>query len=72
MLVAAAQPIPGSRRIKEISKDIFLHLLGHSKVNKEAIKKIINFTVAEFVNKVQVVSLDNDFFQILSPSLRLL
>ncbi|KAK1293999.1 hypothetical protein QJS10_CPA16g00438 [Acorus calamus] len=34
-----------------IPKDILLHLLGHSKVNKEAIKKIMNFTVAEFVNK---------------------
>ncbi|KAK1318827.1 hypothetical protein QJS10_CPB04g01886 [Acorus calamus] len=55
-LVAAAQPIPGFRRIKggktpDIPKDILLHIIGHSKVNKEAIKKIINTTVAEFVNK---------------------
>ncbi|XP_058094192.1 uncharacterized protein LOC131240138 [Magnolia sinica] len=53
-LVDAAQPIPGFRRVKggktpDIPKDVLLHILGPSKVNKEAIKKIINSTVAECV-----------------------
>ncbi|XP_008790602.1 uncharacterized protein LOC103707759 isoform X1 [Phoenix dactylifera] len=55
-LVAAAQPIPGFRRVKggktpDIPKDILLHIIGPSKVNKESIKKIINSAVAEYVEK---------------------
>ncbi|KAK8960662.1 hypothetical protein KSP40_PGU016879 [Platanthera guangdongensis] len=48
-LVEAAQPIPGFRRIP---KDVLLHILGPSKVNKETILSVINTTVAEFVEKV--------------------
>ncbi|XP_074559843.1 uncharacterized protein LOC141815875 isoform X1 [Curcuma longa] len=55
-LVAAAQPIPGFRRVKggktpDIPKDVLLHIIGPSKVNKQSIKKLINTTVAEFVEK---------------------
>ncbi|XP_028801728.1 uncharacterized protein LOC114756929 [Neltuma alba] len=55
-MVAAAQPIPGFRRIKggktpDIPKDILLEVLGPSRVFKEVIKKIINVTVAEYVEK---------------------
>ncbi|KAK7334488.1 hypothetical protein VNO80_26245 [Phaseolus coccineus] len=66
-MVAAAQPIPGFRRVKgggvfmlydcimfcaqQIPKDILLEVLGPSKVFKEVIKKIINSTVAEYVEK---------------------
>ncbi|CAA6660324.1 unnamed protein product [Spirodela intermedia] len=55
-LVAAAQPIPGFRRLKggktpDIPKDILMHLLGPSKVNKQSIQKIINTAVAEYVEK---------------------
>ncbi|CAD5189559.1 unnamed protein product [Musa acuminata subsp. malaccensis] len=55
-LVAAAQPIPGFRRVKggktpDIPKDILLHVIGPSKVNKHSIKKIINATVAEYIEK---------------------
>ncbi|KAL2335864.1 hypothetical protein Fmac_010310 [Flemingia macrophylla] len=52
-MVAAAQPIPGFRRVKGggIPKDILLEVLGPSKVLKEVIKKIINSTVAEYVEK---------------------
>ncbi|XP_078434333.1 uncharacterized protein LOC144705499 [Wolffia australiana] len=55
-LVAAAQPIPGFRRLKggktgEIPKDILMHILGSSKVNKHSIKKIINTAVSEYVAK---------------------
>ncbi|CAJ1958595.1 unnamed protein product [Sphenostylis stenocarpa] len=52
-MVAAAQPIPGFRRVKGggIPKDILLEVLGPSKVFKEVIKKIINSTVAEYVEK---------------------
>ncbi|XP_027332224.1 uncharacterized protein LOC113847366 isoform X2 [Abrus precatorius] len=55
-MVAAAQPIPGFRRVKggktpDIPKDILLEVLGPSKVFKEVIKKIINSTVAEYVEK---------------------
>ncbi|XP_020087763.1 uncharacterized protein LOC109709834 isoform X2 [Ananas comosus] len=56
-LVAAAQPIPGFRRVKggktpDIPKDILLHIIGPSKVNRQTIEKIVNCTVAEFVEKV--------------------
>ncbi|KAH1253583.1 Trigger factor [Glycine max] len=47
-MVAAAQPIPGFRRIP---KNILLEVLGPSKVFNEVIKKIINSTVAEYVEK---------------------
>ncbi|XP_042401474.1 trigger factor-like isoform X3 [Zingiber officinale] len=55
-LVAAAQPIPGFRRVKggktpDIPKDVLLHIIGPSKVYKQSIKKLINTTVAEFVEK---------------------
>ncbi|KAJ0034103.1 hypothetical protein Pint_26063 [Pistacia integerrima] len=60
-MVAAAQPIPGFRRVKgdfmlvyyvkQIPRDILLEVLGPSKVYKEVIKKLINSTVAEYVEK---------------------
>ncbi|XP_031258215.1 uncharacterized protein LOC116116254 isoform X2 [Pistacia vera] len=55
-MVAAAQPIPGFRRVKggktpNIPRDILLEVLGPSKVYKEVIKKLINSTVAEYVEK---------------------
>ncbi|XP_062194595.1 uncharacterized protein LOC133897786 isoform X2 [Phragmites australis] len=54
--VAAAQPLPGFRRMKggktpDIPKEVVLHLIGPSKVKKETIKKIINCTIAEYVQK---------------------
>lgn len=55
-MVASAQPIPGFRRVKggktpDIPRDILLEVLGPSKVYKEVIKKVINSTVAEYVEK---------------------
>ncbi|WOK96489.1 hypothetical protein Cni_G05196 [Canna indica] len=55
-LTAAAQPIPGFRRVKggktpDVPKDVLLHILGPAKVYKNSIKKIINTTVAEYVEK---------------------
>ncbi|EXB55204.1 Trigger factor [Morus notabilis] len=54
-MVADAQPIPGFRRVKGgellIPKDILLEVLGPSKVIKQVIKKIINSTIAEYVDK---------------------
>eukprot|EP00262_Sarcandra_glabra_P007528 TRINITY_DN20398_c0_g1_i1.p1 TRINITY_DN20398_c0_g1~~TRINITY_DN20398_c0_g1_i1.p1 ORF type:complete len:216 (+),score=49.32 TRINITY_DN20398_c0_g1_i1:74-721(+) len=55
-MVAAAQPIPGFRRVKggktpNIPKNVLLLILGPSKVNMEAIKKIINAIVAEYIEK---------------------
>ncbi|KAG9447039.1 hypothetical protein H6P81_013167 [Aristolochia fimbriata] len=55
-LVAAAQPIPGFRRVKggktpDVPKDVLLHVLGPSKVYKKAIQKIINYAVAEIVEE---------------------
>ncbi|XP_065866424.1 uncharacterized protein [Euphorbia lathyris] len=55
-MVAAAQPIPGFRRSKggktpDIPRDVLLEVLGPSKVYKEVIKKVINSTVAEYVEK---------------------
>ncbi|KAK9205808.1 hypothetical protein WN943_016078 [Citrus x changshan-huyou] len=47
-MVAAAQPIPGFRRIP---RDILLEVLGPTNVYKEVIKKVIDTTVAEFVEK---------------------
>ncbi|TKW34119.1 hypothetical protein SEVIR_2G283400v4 [Setaria viridis] len=54
--VAAAQPLPGFRQMKggktpDVPKEVALHLIGPSKVKKETIKKIINCTVAEYVQK---------------------
>ncbi|GAY53320.1 hypothetical protein CUMW_148390 [Citrus unshiu] len=57
-MVAAAQPIPGFRRVKgvctrqKIPRDILLEVLGPTNVYKEVIKKVIDTTVAEFVEKV--------------------
>ncbi|EOY04710.1 Transport, ribosome-binding, bacterial, putative isoform 1 [Theobroma cacao] len=55
-MVAAAQPIPGFRRVKggktpNIPRDILLEVLGASKVYKQVITKVINSTVAEYVEK---------------------
>jgi len=38
--------------VQQIPKDILLEVLGPSKVFKEVIKKIINSTMAEYVEKV--------------------
>jgi len=38
--------------VQQIPKNILLEVLGPSKVFKEVIKKIINSTVAEYVEKV--------------------
>ncbi|KAL1333343.1 hypothetical protein AAHE18_11G093600 [Arachis hypogaea] len=56
-MVAAAQPIPGFRRVKggEIPKEILLEVLGPSRVYKEVIKKVINSTVAEYVEKERLM-----------------
>ncbi|KAK4857180.1 hypothetical protein QYF36_025394 [Acer negundo] len=55
-MVAAAQPIPGFRRVKggktpNIPRDILLEVLGSSKVYKEVITEVINSTIAEYVEK---------------------
>ncbi|XP_021906718.1 uncharacterized protein LOC110821251 [Carica papaya] len=55
-MVAAAQPIPGFRRVKggktpNIPKDILLEVLGPSKVYKQVIKELINSAVAGYVEK---------------------
>ncbi|KAM5585233.1 hypothetical protein ABKV19_004562 [Rosa sericea] len=55
-MVAAAQPIPGFRRVKggktpNIPRDVLVEVLGPSKVYKQVIKKVINSTVAEYVEK---------------------
>ncbi|XP_020974814.1 uncharacterized protein LOC107617243 isoform X2 [Arachis ipaensis] len=59
-MVAAAQPIPGFRRVKggktpNIPKEILLEVLGPSRVYKEVIKKVINSTVAEYVEKERLM-----------------
>ncbi|MED6132524.1 hypothetical protein PIB30_019852 [Stylosanthes scabra] len=59
-MVAAAQPIPGFRRVKggktpNIPKEILLEVLGASRVYKEVIKKIINSSVAEYVEKERLM-----------------
>ncbi|KAK7259829.1 hypothetical protein RIF29_25444 [Crotalaria pallida] len=56
-MVAAAQPIPGFRRVKggEIPKDILLEVLGPSNVFRKVIKQIINSTIAEYVEKEQLI-----------------
>ncbi|KAK9288129.1 hypothetical protein L1049_016577 [Liquidambar formosana] len=55
-MVADAQPIPGFRRVKggktpNIPRDILLEVLGPSKVYKQVMKRVINSTIAEFVEK---------------------
>ncbi|XP_022155449.1 uncharacterized protein LOC111022592 isoform X2 [Momordica charantia] len=55
-MVAEAQPIPGFRRVKggktpNIPRDILLEILGPSRVYKQVIKKVINSTVAAYVEK---------------------
>ncbi|KAG5560956.1 hypothetical protein RHGRI_004102 [Rhododendron griersonianum] len=55
-MVAAAQPIPGFRRVKggktpNIPQDVLLQILGPSEVYKQVIKKVINSTIAEYVEK---------------------
>ncbi|XP_041001861.1 trigger factor-like isoform X1 [Juglans microcarpa x Juglans regia] len=55
-MVAAAQPIPGFRRVKggktpNIPRDILLEVLGPSKVYKQVIMEVINSTIAEYVEK---------------------
>ncbi|KAJ8755343.1 hypothetical protein K2173_019141 [Erythroxylum novogranatense] len=55
-MVAAAQPIPGFRRVKggktpDIPRDVLLEILGPSEVYLEVIKKAINSAVAEYVEK---------------------
>ncbi|VVB01927.1 unnamed protein product [Arabis nemorensis] len=55
-MVAAAQPIPGFRRVKggktpDIPRDILLEILGYSKVYRQVIKKLINSTIADYVKK---------------------
>ncbi|KAI3988130.1 hypothetical protein MKX01_011919 [Papaver californicum] len=55
-MVAAAQPIPGFRRVKggktpNIPKDILLQVLGPEKVYKNVIKRVINSSIADYVEK---------------------
>ncbi|XP_009804518.1 uncharacterized protein [Nicotiana sylvestris] len=55
-MVEDAQPIPGFRRVKggktpNIPRDILIEILGYSKVYKQVIKKIINSTISEYVEK---------------------
>ncbi|CAH8282327.1 unnamed protein product [Eruca vesicaria subsp. sativa] len=55
-MVAAAQPIPGFRRVKggktpDIPKDILLEILGYSKVYRQVIKKLINSTIEDYVKQ---------------------
>ncbi|KAL3506832.1 hypothetical protein ACH5RR_032214 [Cinchona calisaya] len=55
-MVADAQPIPGFRRVKggktpNIPKDILLEILGPSNVYKQVIKRIINSTISDYVQK---------------------
>ncbi|WOG86920.1 hypothetical protein DCAR_0206139 [Daucus carota subsp. sativus] len=59
-MVAAAQPIPGFRRVKggktpDIPRDILLEVLGPSKVYKEVIKKVINSAISEYVKKERLI-----------------
>ncbi|KAE9593984.1 putative trigger factor [Lupinus albus] len=59
-MVAAAQPIPGFRRVKggktpDIPKDILLEVLGPFNVYRKVIKQIINSTIGEYVEKVRLV-----------------
>ncbi|XP_015868651.3 uncharacterized protein LOC107406063 [Ziziphus jujuba] len=55
-MVEEAQPIPGFRRVKggktpNIPKNILLEVLGPSNVFKQVIERVINSTIAEYVEK---------------------
>ncbi|KAB1219461.1 hypothetical protein CJ030_MR3G012257 [Morella rubra] len=55
-MVAAAQPIPGFRRVKggktpDIPRDILLEVLGPSEVYKQVIVAVMNSSIGEFVEK---------------------
>ncbi|KAJ0260004.1 GPI-anchored protein [Hirschfeldia incana] len=55
-MVAAAQPIPGFRRVKggktpDIPKEILLEILGYSKVYRQVIKKLINSAIEDYVKQ---------------------
>ncbi|XP_024003872.1 uncharacterized protein LOC18026940 [Eutrema salsugineum] len=55
-MVAAAQPIPGFRRVKggktpDIPRDILLEILGYSKVYRQVIKKLINSAIEDYVKQ---------------------
>uniref|UniRef100_A0A1J3CL20 peptidylprolyl isomerase n=1 Tax=Noccaea caerulescens TaxID=107243 RepID=A0A1J3CL20_NOCCA len=55
-MVAAAQPIPGFRRVKggktpDIPKDILLEILGYSKVYRQVIKRLINSAIEDYVKQ---------------------
>ncbi|CAL0302562.1 unnamed protein product [Lupinus luteus] len=59
-MVAAAQPIPGFRRVKggktpDIPKDILLEVLGPFNVYRKVIKQIINSTIGEYVEKERLI-----------------
>ncbi|KAL1188009.1 hypothetical protein V5N11_026321 [Cardamine amara subsp. amara] len=55
-MVAAAQPIPGFRRVKggktpNIPRDVLLEILGYSKVYRQVIKKLINSTITDYAKQ---------------------
>ncbi|CAN8315438.1 unnamed protein product [Cochlearia groenlandica] len=55
-MVAAAQPIPGFRRVKggktpNIPKDVLLEILGYSKVYRQVIKRLINSSIEDYVKQ---------------------
>ncbi|KAH0930086.1 hypothetical protein HID58_015813 [Brassica napus] len=55
-MVAAAQPIPGFRRVKggktpNIPREILLEILGYSKVYRQVIKKLINSSIEDYVKQ---------------------
>ncbi|XP_010510302.1 PREDICTED: uncharacterized protein LOC104786569 [Camelina sativa] len=55
-MVAAAQPIPGFRRVKggktpNIPRDILLEILGYSKVYRQVIKRLINSAIEDYVKQ---------------------
>ncbi|KAJ4903291.1 hypothetical protein Rs2_17242 [Raphanus sativus] len=55
-MVAAAQPIPGFRRVKggktpDIPREILLEILGYSKVYRQVIKKLINSAIDDYVKQ---------------------
>ncbi|XP_023639326.1 uncharacterized protein LOC17888561 [Capsella rubella] len=55
-MVAAAQPIPGFRRVKggktpNIPRDVLLEILGYSKVYRQVIKKLINSAIEDYVKQ---------------------
>ncbi|KAF8086950.1 hypothetical protein N665_0607s0012 [Sinapis alba] len=55
-MVAAAQPIPGFRRVKggktpNIPREILLEILGYSKVYRQVIKTLINSAIEDYVKQ---------------------